>query len=390
LHLSRFLFFVSFAVSAASVAYLGVAVRSVARFRFGRDSAAPARRAPPVTILKPVCGLDGDLEDNLRSFCRQDYPVYQVVFGVRDALDPAVPIVRRVIAAFPDGDLSLVVDSRISGANPKVSNLIAMSEHARHELLVVADSDMRVGPGYLSAVASAFDDPAVGAATCLYDGSAAGGLASILGTMFINDWFLPSVLVALESQELEFCFGATMAVKKGVLASIGGLDRLVTYLADDYMLGHLVSRKGLKVALAPVIVDNVVSERNLRSLVRHELRWARTVRTVRPVGFAFSFLTDAIPLSMLFLLVSRFSALGLGMFGLAAALRLVLHERVRARFHPAVADAPWLIPVRDFLTFGIRIASFLGHDVEWRDQDFVVDGGGRLAMKGGFPSERSS
>jgi ceramide glucosyltransferase len=384
LHLAQL---VSFAACVVSFAYAAAAIRCVSSYRI---KAAPRLLHPPVTVLKPVCGLDPGLEENLRSFCEQDYPEFEVIFGVRDEADPAVPVIQKVLAEFPGRGFSLVVDGMSPGANPKMANLITMARSARHDLLVIADSDMRVDRGYLSAVAAPFDDPSVGAATCLYTGSAAGGFPSRLATMFINDWFLPSVLVALAFQKLDYCFGATMAIRRSALDSIGGFQTLAGYLADDYMLGHLVSLQGHRVALIPYTVDNIVAERSLGDLLRHELRWARTVRTVRPVGYAFSFLTDAVPLSLVFLALSGFSRAGFAVAAFAIGLRVLLHLGIRARFGPRVAFSPWLVPLRDMLNFGIRAASFLGRKVEWRDQRFLVLPDGRLVLKGGVPSEHSS
>ncbi len=377
---SRIAFVIALAASSASILYLLWALWGVRIFRRPRSGAGLG--FDPVTILKPVCGLDPGLYANLRSFCEQDYPEYQVIFGVRAADDPAIAVVERVIRDLPGRDLALVIDERVTGTNLKASNLVNMYARTKHDILIVADSDMRVERDYLKAVVAPFRDPAVGAVTCLYKGSPAGGLASILGSMFITDWFLPTVLVALTFLPLRFCFGATMAVRRTVLEEIGGFTALAAHIADDYMLGKLVTDRGYKIALSRYVVENVVFEPDLKTLFRHELRWARTVRAVRPLGFTFSFVTHVTPMAILFLLVSQFSATGYAVFALAVALRILLHYVLRAAFGIRGPAAPWLVPVRDIFGFLVWCGSFLGRDVHWREQTFLLQAGGQLATKG--------
>lgn len=377
---SRIAFVVALAACTASIFYLLWAIVSVRLFQGMRPAAG--RRFAPVTVLKPVCGLDPCLYANLRSFCEQDYPEFQVIFGVHAADDPALPVIERVIQDLPGRDLTLVVDDRAIGANGKVSNLVNMYGRAKHDILVVADSDMRVEPGYLKAVAAPFDAPEVGAVTCLYKSSPVGGLASVLGSMFINEWFLPSVLVALTFTQVRFCFGATMAVRRAALEAIGGFTALASHIADDYMLGKLVSDRGIKVVVARYMVENVVLEPDLKTLVRHELRWARTVRLVQPLGYTFSFVTNGVTMALLFLLVSQFSALGLFLLAIVLALRILLHYQVRAVFGLRGLSTPWLVPFRDVLGFLVWCGSFFGRGVHWREQSFMLGADGELATKG--------
>jgi ceramide glucosyltransferase len=366
----------------ASVAYLLFAVTRVKAFGRELRSRAAADRAPGITVLKPICGLDPELERNLSSFCDQDYPDYQVVFGTAHRHDPAIPIIERVIASRPDRDLCLVVDERLVGANPKIANLANMYREAKHEIIAVSDSDMHVGPGYLAALAAAFEHDGVGGVTCLYSGRSVGGLPSDLGAMFINEWFLPSVLVARSVQGLGFCLGATMAVRRDALGSLGGFEALSAYLADDYMLGRLLTERGLEIRLAPYVVENVVQEPDYRSLWLHELRWARTIRSVRPWGFAFSFVTDTIPVSLLSagLLYGASGSLpgALGVVAVAVAARLWLRRELRTGLGLREAAPAWFVPVRDCWTAGVRAASFLGGNVRWRRREFVVSNGGKI------------
>jgi len=335
--------------------------------------------APPVTILKPLRGNDGQLYENLRSFCLQDYRSFEVVFGVRDLHDPAVTVVERLRHEFPGLELKLVADRRTIGTNLKVSNLANLVRHAKHDTLIVADSDMRVGPDYVRAVVGPLEDHRVGLVTCLYRGVASHGVASRLGAMFINEWFLPAALVDTHVERLRHAFGATIACRRDTLDSIGGFEAVADYLADDYMLGWLVSGKGLRVVLVPYVVENVVTERSLQRLFLHELRWARTFRTLRPVTYFCSLFTYGIPLSMLWLTASGGSrpawiAIGLHV-GLRAVGRLVLY---RSLGQPPPWSDTWLVPIRDIVSFVVGALSFLGRTVRWDDERFRVRRDGRL------------
>jgi len=364
----------------ASLGYVILAIRATLAFK--RVPATASGDSPAVTILKPVCGLDVNLYQNLRSFCLQSYPSYQVIFGASSAQDPAVAIVRTLIDELPELDLELVIDAQLIGTNRKVSNLANMLGKARHDLLVIADSDMLVDADYLATVAACFGDPEVGAATCLYTGKADGGLASSLGASFINQWFLPSVLVALSFGKLTFCFGATMAVRREVLESIGGFERLASMLADDYMLGNRVSAQGYKVALVPYLVRNIVHESSMAALFRHELRWARTVRSVQPVGYSMSFLTYAVPMSLLYLAVTPSLPYGYSVLALALVLRLWMHYAARRHLGLDAPSQVWLVPLRDLLCFAIWVMSFFGRDVAWRQHSFTIQDDGLMTHKG--------
>lgn len=365
----------AFATNLASTAYVLMAIRQVGRFRPRRP---PARTfCPPVTVLKPVCGLDAYLYENLRSFCVQDYPEFQIVFGVRDSHDPAIPLIQRLISEFPGLDLALVVDPRIAGPNLKVSNLANMVAEAKHAFLIIADSDMRVEPAYLASVVAPFEDAKVGAVTCLYSGTPVGGLASRLGSMFINEWFLPSVLVNAGLSEIRYALGATIAVRLELLDGIGGFEALSRYLADDHILGKLISARGYRVVLSDYVVENVVQEKNLLNLFRHELRWSQTVRACEPLGHAFSFLMYGVPLALIAALVVDATLdwewFGAGIVALAVGLRVLLHLVVSRKLGLAGHGfAVWLVPVRDVLCFLVWAASYFFRTLTWRDMTFTV------------------
>jgi ceramide glucosyltransferase len=366
-------------LSLSSLTYVGYSIYRVAKF--GRRTAPRGAELPPVTVLKPVCGLDAGLYENLRSFCVQDYPDYQLVFSASEADDPAVSVVRRIIEEFPGRDIDLVIDSYQIGSNRKISNIANGYKQARHDLLVIADSDMRVNAGYLRTIVSAFGDEKVGAVTCLYKGRPARqDLASRLGSALINEWFLPSVLVAAAFRDIRFCFGATMAVRREVLERIGGFPVLATVLADDYMLGKLVSELGYRIELSPYVVENVVSEPGIKALFRHELRWARTVNSVQPMGYAFSIVTQALPVSLLYLAVTAASWPSVAVVGAAVSLRVLMQYVNRRSLHIRESLQPWLVPVRDLLSFAVWTASFFGNTVSWRTHSFTVDNGGQMIL----------
>ena len=222
-------------LSAAAMIYALIAwhaVRTPARI-----SDSILRNAPPVTILKPLYGAESDTYESLRSFCDQAYPAFQVVFGVSDHCDPVIDIVDKLLREFPQSDLGIVIDRRLHGSSRKVSNLINMMSLARHDVLVLSDSDIRVNRDYLHKVVGPLLDPEVGVVTCPYRGRPRGGFWSQLGALFINDWFIPSVRVAAMAGSRSFAFGATIAIRREVLARIGGFRAIANELADDYRLG---------------------------------------------------------------------------------------------------------------------------------------------------------
>jgi ceramide glucosyltransferase len=360
----------------AAVASIGYTTLAIARLRaFGRrvrERAEPAPRGPAVTVLKPVRGLEPGLEENLRSFCAQDYPDVEVVFGVRDPGDPALEVIRRVAASFPDRTSVVVGDGVARFRNPKIATLAPMLEHATGDVLVIADSDMRVTPDYLRAVVAPFADERVGAVTCLYRGErAAHDLASTLGAMWINEQFAPSVLVANVLEPLTYCFGATMAVRRDVLEAIGGLAALGEHLADDHTLGRLVTERGFRIALADHVVVTTVSEPGFSALLRHEVRWARTIRAVRPQSYAGILLTYPLPLALVYAAVARRGRATPAIVVLLAALaRAALRRAAHDALGTSGPPPAWLVPVRDALGVATWAIGLAGRDVRWRDEQF--------------------
>lgn len=366
--------------SLMGVVYLTIAI--VATRNFARARTVTPSAYPSVTILKPVCGADPELYENLVSFCRQDYggPV-QMIIGAHRETDPAVAIARRVIADLPEADITLIVDGALPGSNFKVCNLNNMMVAVKHEVIVLADSDMRVEPHYLNDVVGPLMEPDVGLVTCLYSGKPVGGLSSELGCAQINYGFLPSVLVGRTIGVDDGCFGATIALRRATLDTVGGFATLINQLADDYVLGALVRGLGLKTVLSRYIVENVVEEPDMQTLFRHEIRWLRTIRSITPLGLAGSIITNPVTLAVLALPLWGFSEAA--WLVLAASLAARLGVVYTCRFTLGLPPLPlWLVPVRDCLSIVIFIASFLGQRVTWRDSSFQVGQGGELTFEG--------
>ena len=363
--------------SAAGYALIAV-VAAVAWRRQTRRKIVRAR--PPVTVLKPLCGAEPGLYEHLRSFCRQDYPEFQIVFGVRDASDPACAVVKRLAAEFPSLPMELVIDPRLHGSNLKISNLINMLPYARHDLMAMADSDAYVESDYLAAVTAPLLDPKVGLVTCIYRGIPTQRLWSRLGAMYINEWYVPSVLLAWLFGHEGYVSGQTICVRKDTLQRIGGLGTLVDHLADDYRLGELVRALGLRIVLSPYKVKGVHHEPDLGSLTRHELRWMRTIRVLRPASFRLIFLTFSVPLAVLGIAAvaaaSSLSMAAWALFGTTVLARLVLHFVHRLGDHRWAMSDLWLLPFRDLLICWVWCRSFFTSHVTWRGNEFDVDADG--------------
>ena len=371
------------AASALGCLYLAYACRAVRRFAERPRPRAAAR--PPVSLLKPLHGQDRELAENLRSFCRQDYPGLQIVFGVQHAEDAALPVVRRLAEEFPAIDLALVVEAGRRGGNLKVANLQNMLPKARHDLLVIADSDMRVAPNYLAEVTAPFADPAIGLVTCLYRGISSGGFWSDLACLHVNHSFLPQAVVGEAVGAGAGCFGATIALKRATLEKIGGFAAFADELADDHALGAAVRRAGLRVELSPHLVDDVIAEPSLGAMFRHELRWARTIRLIAPLGFLGSIVTYPLPLA---LLVTALGVLPVAAPTLLAAAFCSRYATIRLTDRALLLPPTpfWLVPIRDVLSFGVFIASFFVRTVAWRGHKFRIGPDGRLILDGDSPA----
>jgi ceramide glucosyltransferase len=368
----------------AAVAYTAVAIVSVARFR-RREPEPDNLDQPPVSVLVPLHGAEPGLEENLRSFAVQDYPAYQLVLGVARADDGALAIAQRVAAALPDRDIEINVGEVPSARNPKIANVLSMMRLVRHHVLIMADSDTRVEPTYVRSVTAPLREPSVGVVTCLFAGVPDGSFSSKLGAMFMNEQFIPSVLVNELLGPPRHCLGPTNAVRSAVLADVGGFEALAPHLADDFMLGNFIAARGLGVVISRHIIHTMVSDSSLPVLWNHELRWHRTIRGVQPAGYAGMFLTYPVPLALLALVLAP-RPRRVAMLLIAALARIVL-QRVAARAL-GVAPAPaWLVPPRDLFGISVWACGLTGKAVRWRDAQLQIESGDLLAKRS--PQDRN-
>ena len=361
-----------------AVAFVGCIFTLVeAAFVVGFSDKEPARADAEsgVTVLKPLHGAEPDLAGRLAAVCRQHYggPV-QVVCGAQGDLAPATAAVGEVNSKFPDS-IELVADQRSHGANGKVSNLINMLPRARYDTIVLSDSDIVVERDYLRRIVALLGEPDVGAVTCLYHGIGGTGLWSRISALATNSHFLPQAITALGLKLGKPCCGATIALRRSMLDRIGGFHAFADVLADDYAIGVAVRAAGYDVKAAPFLVGHRCFEGSLREFMRHQIRVARTIRSIDPIGYAGTILTHPLPLALLGMLSGGITATLLTVAVLAS--RVTLCRCVERRFG-LPRQSYWLIPLQDVLVFGVYVASFFGATVNWQGVDFRVAGDGTL------------
>ncbi len=326
---------------------------------------------PPISLLKPLCGLEPGLYENLRSFCTQDYPVFQIIFGAESPDDPALAVAHQLQTEFSHLDIQLVSGHHIHCGNRKVANLMHMEKHIAFEYLAVSDSDIRVGSNYLCHLAYQLDDPGTGVVTCLYRGRSGASVWSRLGALHINEYFLPSVLAGRALGLSDFGFGATLALRRKALDAIGGFEVLADQIADDYMLAKRLRHHGLKTVLSACLVETMVNESSFSALWRHELRWARTIRTLQPVGHAFSCITYTLPATLLAALLANAQPWAWAMPASAIMLRFVMHRMSVHALGPFPLSIV-LLPIRDMMAFVVWLGSYCSRHVHWRGRTFEI------------------
>lgn len=370
----------SYATALLTLIGLGQALYAAAlATRFAAAPRLTPKQRTPVTILKPLCGDEPLLEEALSSQCRQnDWPC-QIVLGVHSPNDAALAVVDRLRARFPDADIAVVIQAAEHGPNRKIGNLINMLPAAKHDLLVIADSDLHVTPDYLERIVATLEQPGCGLATTLYAGlPASRGLTGSLGAMAITHYFLPGALLAHKLGRQD-CLGATMALRRETLLRIGGLESLVTHLADDNALGRLVRSLGLTVLLAGTVPATTVPETRIAALYRHELRWARTIRALEPTAFAMSCLQYPLVWAALAVVLSAGAIWASALFLAAWFFRAMAAHRIDTALLPmlpgvAFAASFWLLPLRELMSVIVMIASYGGNLVDWRGHMLHADG----------------
>lgn len=374
-----------FFMAGAAFGCLYLIVAAVAVSRFPKQQPSAARTDAAVTVLKPLHGAEPNLSRRVISFCTQNYrgPV-QVLCGVRDYADSAAKEIARIENPETKG-LELVVGPRDHGSNRKISNLANMFPAARHDILVISDSDIEVDSDYLGKVVARLDEPDVGAVTCLYHGAPTAGGWSQLAALAINSHFLPSVVVALSFGLAQPCFGSTIAIRKQTLTQIGGFEAFANRLADDYAIGASVRSAGLQVAVTKFSVGHVCAAETFGALLSQELRFARTIRNIDPLGYAGTIIAHPFALALLGLALGGEDAGALALAALACRGLLcgVVARAFRLRSQPY-----WVLPLRDLLSFAVFILSFCGAGVIWRGAAFHVTSAGDLIPKGLDGGER--
>ena len=370
----------------AAVALVGTAYTLLAAMLVGRFMQAPQSptpHSPAVTILKPLHQGEPDLSRNLETFFAQNYEgAVQIVFGVHDQRDPAIAVVQALQSKYPHRDTAIVVDAALYGSNAKVSNLINMLPAARHDTLVLSDSDIAVGPLWLSQVTAALARPGVGIVTCLYTGEPAKDghrLWSSLAAMSTSYTFLPNAVLGASLGLAAPCFGSTIALRRETLDEVGGFAAFADQLADDYEMGRAVRSKGYTLAIPAMGVGHTAAENSALELFRHELRWTRTIRLVSPAGHLGSFVTHGFAFALMAAVLLGFNPVSLGILGLALTARLVLKSRIDGHFG-TYAGPYWLMPLRDLLSFAVFLVSLFGETVHWRGTHFAVEPSGAMSQ----------
>jgi ceramide glucosyltransferase len=367
---------------AANAYYLLSIVAGFRFFSIPRDS--QHGELLPVSIMIPLHGADFKAYQNYADLCGQDYPEYQIVFGVRDSRDSSIPVVEKLIADFPDRDIALVISDKTIGQNLKVSNLQNMLARVKHEQIVIVDSDIRVSRTYLRKVLAPLSDPQVGLVTCLYRAAETPDFAAKLEAVGITAEFAAGVLMAWMLEGVKFALGSTMATTRIRLEAIGGFHALADYLADDFRLGNLIERDGYEVRLSHHVVETAMQPAGFRGMMRHQMRWARSTRISRPMGYLGLILTHGTALALLNVAVDRASTFSLMLLASTLVVRLTMGWVIGVRWlgDRVLKKYFWLVPVRDLLSFLIWCLSWVGKRVEWRGRLFEVARDGKMSQVG--------
>jgi ceramide glucosyltransferase len=332
----------------------------------------------------PLCGKDFEAYQNYASFCLQDYPDYQIVFGVNSEDDSSIPVIQELIHDFPDKHIDLVIDGSAIGENPKVNNLNNMVRMAKHEVIVLVDSDVRVEASYLTKIVTELTEDGVSLVTCLYRAGEAPNLAAKLEAVGITGEFAPGVLVAWLVEGVSFALGATIATTKENLRAIGGFHAIADYLADDYMLGRLMSQGGGGgVRLSSHIVELVLPPTTFMSMLRHQVRWARGIRACRRWGYFGAIVTHGTALALLLVLVSQGSALSLSILAIVLLTRMAMTRQVGIRRlgDRLLRRYLWLVPLRDVFGFVVWCLGQVGNTVEWRGKTYALRNDGKMVIR---------
>lgn len=355
--------------------------------RFFSKRPAPSTYTPPLTVLKPIYGLDKGLEANLLRLCRQDYPDYQVVLAVQRPDDPALPLLRRLESEFPDR-VTLVVKVSAPVVNGKVQNLTNALTAARHDVLIISDSDVRVGPDYLRIMAAPLADPNVGYACSMYRSADAGHWSEKLELLSLNADFVPSLIFAAVTGVSDFCVGATVAFRKADLESTGGMAALGDYLAEDYELGRRLVGLGKTMVILPHVVEILAEYPSFPRWWHHQVYWDQNTWTANSTGFVLTILTRAVPFALAFAAVRSFDATGLNVLIATLGIRLATAGWICAAYlgDREGIKALWLLPLRDIFALASWYVAITRRGFEWRGHRFGLTKEGRIVPRGDMPA----
>ena len=347
---------------------------------FRKKEAASLPHKIPVSIIKPLKGIDPGLEENLKTFCRQDYPEYEVLLGFSDPTDKAIQRISGSVAS-KDCEVRMVIGTGIRGINRKVSNLEGLVQSARYPMIAISDSDMRVDRSYLAKNMTEYlSAPNVGMVTSLYKISDPETIGAALESLAIALDFIPSVLAARRLEGVTFGLGASMILSKKALEEIGGLAPICDYLADDYQLGHRLWKSGYSIVLSRCVIENIVGPMSIADYCRHQLRWARTYRASRPKGFAGYGITHVVPFSLLLLIADGPTLLSLSVLGSIVLVRYILAGVIYKKVIRSRMWLRWLglLLIKDIVGFAIWTWSFTSRKVRWRGSEFLILKDGKL------------
>ena len=364
-------------IAIAPLAYYITAILAALRF-FRRERARKLPSyAPPVSLLKPVRGVDFGSYENFSSFCRQDYPDYEILFAVKDESDPAVPMIRRVAAEFPQRRIRVIFGAEQIGANRKVNKLIRLAREAQHEILVLTDGDVRVGPGYLREVIAPFADAKVGAVTSFYRAIAEKSLGAELEAIGASSDFFAGVLVAEWKEGMTFALGASIVTTKHWLGKIGGFEAIADMHSDDYELGHRIAKAGGEVLLSREGVWTMYPAQTARGFWEHQVRWARTVRLCRPLSYAGLIFTHGLPWALLAACIApaKWIAAAYLLAYLVLRFPMAWTVGVWGVRDDLLRQKLWLVPPRDAIFFAVWVASFISKRITWGGEEFTMEKG---------------
>jgi ceramide glucosyltransferase len=380
------------ALAAAPLAYYLLSIYCVAGYLRSTRKEKPQEPGamPPASILKPVRGMDLEAYENFTSFCRLDYPEYEMVFAAADADDPAIPVIEKLQRDFPDREIRLVTNVPRVGANEKINNLCRLVREAKYDLVVMADSDVRVASDYLQDVVAPFQDPMVGAVTAFYRVTGGANLSLYLEQIESIDSASSAIIARRLEGNMQFAFGWTMATTKRHLREIGGWEAIADYHSDDFELGNRIARYGHRVELMRRPVE-VVSERvTLREFLAHQLRWSIGLRNVRPVGYAGMIFTHGLPWAIVAAFVIRSHEIGVAYLLAYLVLRLgtAWTAGVRGLGYRTIAKRLWLLPLYDALSFGSWVAGLFLNKIVWRGLTYRVRNGQLVPQTDGLQRTR--